>query len=162
MVVASGLEDGRVWVELEDTIFYPEGGGQPADRGNIGDATVVDVQKIDDRIRHYLSEAGVAAPDAIAVVGVVAMTDADLAAPCLGVAPRGGTGRRTEESVKRIAVYPGTFDPVTNGHLDLVDRGRKHFDQLVIGVLHNDEKQPLFSVDQRVELEHLVDVGPRL
>jgi alanyl-tRNA synthetase len=56
MVVASGVEDGRVWVELEDTIFYPEGGGQPADRGKIGDATVVDVQKTDDRIRHYLSQ----------------------------------------------------------------------------------------------------------
>jgi Ser-tRNA(Ala) deacylase AlaX len=55
-VVASGFEDGRPWVELEDTIFYPEGGGQPADRGTIQGVEVVDVQKTDQRIRHYLSD----------------------------------------------------------------------------------------------------------
>jgi pantetheine-phosphate adenylyltransferase len=54
--------------------------------------------------------------------------------------------------VTRIAIYPGTFDPVTNGHLDLADRGRKHFDRLVIAILSSDDKQPLFSVDERVEL----------
>jgi len=54
--------------------------------------------------------------------------------------------------VKRIAVYPGTFDPVTNGHLDLADRGRRHFDRLVIAILRNEGKEPLFSVDQRMRL----------
>ncbi|HXV75044.1 MAG TPA: pantetheine-phosphate adenylyltransferase [Candidatus Polarisedimenticolaceae bacterium] len=51
---------------------------------------------------------------------------------------------------KRIAVYPGTFDPVTNGHLDLADRGRRHFDRLVMAILHNDDKQPLFTVQERI------------
>jgi pantetheine-phosphate adenylyltransferase len=54
--------------------------------------------------------------------------------------------------VKRIAVYPGTFDPVTNGHLDLVDRGRRHFDHLIIAILRNEDKQPMFSVEERVAL----------
>ncbi len=54
--------------------------------------------------------------------------------------------------MKRIAVYPGTFDPVTNGHLDLADRGRRHFDRLVIAILGNEEKEPLFTVDQRIQL----------
>jgi pantetheine-phosphate adenylyltransferase len=54
--------------------------------------------------------------------------------------------------VNRIAVYPGTFDPVTNGHLDLADRCRRHFDRLVIAILRNEGKEPLFSVDERIEL----------
>lgn len=54
--------------------------------------------------------------------------------------------------MKRIAVYPGTFDPVTNGHLDLVDRGRRHFDGLIIGILRNEDKEPMFSVEERVAL----------
>ncbi len=54
--------------------------------------------------------------------------------------------------MKRIAVYPGTFDPVTNGHLDLADRGRRHFDELVMAVLRNEDKQPMFSVAERTEL----------
>jgi pantetheine-phosphate adenylyltransferase len=54
--------------------------------------------------------------------------------------------------VKRIAVYPGTFDPVTNGHLDLIDRGRRHFDQVFVAILRNEAKQVLFSVDERVDL----------
>jgi pantetheine-phosphate adenylyltransferase len=54
--------------------------------------------------------------------------------------------------VKRIAVYPGTFDPVTNGHLDLVDRGRRHFDRLIIAILSNEGKEPMFSVKERAEL----------
>jgi pantetheine-phosphate adenylyltransferase len=59
--------------------------------------------------------------------------------------------------VKRIAVYPGTFDPVTNGHLDLVDRGRRHFDRLIIGILRNEDKEPMFSVEERVSLiEHAI------
>jgi len=54
--------------------------------------------------------------------------------------------------VSRIAVYPGTFDPVTNGHLDLADRGRRHFDRLIVAVLRNDGKEPMFTVEERVEL----------
>jgi pantetheine-phosphate adenylyltransferase len=51
----------------------------------------------------------------------------------------------------RIAVYPGTFDPVTHGHLDLVERGRQHVDRLVIAILRNEDKQPMFSVEERME-----------
>ena len=54
--------------------------------------------------------------------------------------------------MNRIAVYPGTFDPVTNGHLDLADRGRRHFDRLIIAILRNEGKEPLFTVDERIEL----------
>ena len=54
--------------------------------------------------------------------------------------------------MNRIAVYPGTFDPVTNGHLDLADRGRRHFDRLIIAILSNEGKEPLFTVDERIEL----------
>ena len=49
----------------------------------------------------------------------------------------------------RIAVYPGTFDPVTFGHLDLVERGRKHVDKLIISILRNEDKQTLFTVEER-------------
>jgi pantetheine-phosphate adenylyltransferase len=52
----------------------------------------------------------------------------------------------------RIAVYPGTFDPVTHGHLDLAERGRRHFDRFIMAILRNEGKQPLFSVDERVAL----------
>jgi len=51
-----------------------------------------------------------------------------------------------------VAIYPGSFDPVTNGHLDLIERGQKMFDRLIVGVLKNVEKQPLFSVPERVEM----------
>jgi pantetheine-phosphate adenylyltransferase len=51
-----------------------------------------------------------------------------------------------------IAIYPGSFDPVTNGHLDLIERGEKMFDLLIVGVLSNVEKQPLFTVPERVEM----------
>ena len=54
--------------------------------------------------------------------------------------------------MERVAVYPGTFDPVTNGHLDLADRGRRHYDRVIVAILRNEGKQPLFSVDERVEL----------
>jgi pantetheine-phosphate adenylyltransferase len=54
--------------------------------------------------------------------------------------------------VKPVAVYPGTFDPVTNGHLDLVERGRRHFDRLIISILRNEEKEPVFSVAERIAL----------
>jgi pantetheine-phosphate adenylyltransferase len=51
-----------------------------------------------------------------------------------------------------IALYPGSFDPVTNGHLDLIERGEKVFDLLIVAVLKNADKQPLFSVPERVEM----------
>ncbi|MDO4489786.1 MAG: pantetheine-phosphate adenylyltransferase [Lachnospiraceae bacterium] len=52
----------------------------------------------------------------------------------------------------RTAVYPGTFDPVTNGHLDIIRRSAELFDEVVIGVLHNSAKTPLFSVEERVKI----------
>jgi pantetheine-phosphate adenylyltransferase len=51
-----------------------------------------------------------------------------------------------------VAIYPGSFDPVTNGHLDLIERGEKMFDLVIVAVLKNTEKQPLFSVAERVEM----------
>jgi pantetheine-phosphate adenylyltransferase len=51
-----------------------------------------------------------------------------------------------------IAIYPGSFDPVTNGHLDLIERAEQMFDLLIVAVLKNVEKQPLFSVNERVEM----------
>ena len=52
----------------------------------------------------------------------------------------------------RAAVFPGSFDPITNAHLDVARRAAELFDRLVIGVLNNPRKEPLFSVDERVEL----------
>ncbi len=50
------------------------------------------------------------------------------------------------------AIYPGTFDPITLGHLDIIDRASKIFDRLVVSVVMNPEKHPLFEIDERVEL----------
>ena len=50
------------------------------------------------------------------------------------------------------AVFPGSFDPITNGHLDIICRASKIFDELQIGVLHNPNKKGLFSFEERVEL----------
>jgi pantetheine-phosphate adenylyltransferase len=50
------------------------------------------------------------------------------------------------------AIYPGSFDPMTNGHLDLIARGSKLFDHLIVGVLENSAKNPLFSIAERVEM----------
>lgn len=52
----------------------------------------------------------------------------------------------------RIAVCPGSFDPVTNGHLDIFERGSTMFDELIVAVFHNPNKRPLFSMDERVEM----------
>src|SRR5499425_2103574 len=52
----------------------------------------------------------------------------------------------------RRAIYPGSFDPVTNGHLDVVERARKLFDEVIVAVAHNDEKQPLFPLKERLDL----------
>ena len=53
---------------------------------------------------------------------------------------------------KGLAIYPGSFDPPTNGHLDLIGRGAKIFEQLVVAVLRNPEKSPMFSLAERVDL----------
>ncbi len=65
--------------------------------------------------------------------------------------------------MKAVAVYPGTFDPFTLGHLDIVERASRLFDHLIVGVGVNLEKRPLFSADERVELirlatEHLPNI----
>ena len=61
----------------------------------------------------------------------------------------------------RRAIYPGSFDPVTNGHLDIIERGCKLFDEVIISILVNPEKQPFFSVEERREIlsEVLPDIN---
>ena len=62
-----------------------------------------------------------------------------------------------------IAIYPGSFDPPTNGHLDLIARGSKIFDELVVAILRNAEKSPLFSVgERRAMLEELTGQFPNV
>jgi pantetheine-phosphate adenylyltransferase len=51
----------------------------------------------------------------------------------------------------RRAIYPGSFDPVTNGHVDVVERARKLFDEVIVAVASNDEKQPLFTLEERID-----------
>ena len=53
---------------------------------------------------------------------------------------------------KVIAIYPGSFDPLTNGHIDLIERGAKIFERLIVAILRNPEKNPLFSVAERREM----------
>jgi pantetheine-phosphate adenylyltransferase len=62
------------------------------------------------------------------------------------------TDTRTMSQTPRLAVVPGTFDPMTNGHLDLVARGLRLFDQVVVAVLINREKTPFFPLDERVAM----------
>ena len=52
----------------------------------------------------------------------------------------------------KLAVYPGSFDPVTNGHVDIIERGTHLFDKIIVAVLVNVEKSPMFSVQERVEI----------
>ncbi|GAK50974.1 phosphopantetheine adenylyltransferase [Candidatus Moduliflexus flocculans] len=54
--------------------------------------------------------------------------------------------------MKGIAVYPGTFDPITNGHLDIIVRSCEIFDHVIVAVAQNIRKSPLFSVDERIEM----------
>lgn len=56
----------------------------------------------------------------------------------------------------RIAVYPGSFDPITNGHLDIIERASRVYEKLVVGVLSNASKTPFFSAEKRVEMIRLV------
>ena len=52
----------------------------------------------------------------------------------------------------KTAIYPGSFDPITNGHLDLIERGLKIFDEIIVAIAVNPIKQPLFSIEERVDL----------
>jgi pantetheine-phosphate adenylyltransferase len=54
--------------------------------------------------------------------------------------------------MKRIAIYPGSFDPVTNGHIDIVRRGRTLFDKIIVAILHNPKKESLFTLEERMEM----------
>jgi pantetheine-phosphate adenylyltransferase len=54
--------------------------------------------------------------------------------------------------MERIAIYPGSFDPVTNGHIDIAERGLKLFDRIIMAILHNPIKECLFSVEERLEM----------
>jgi pantetheine-phosphate adenylyltransferase len=61
-------------------------------------------------------------------------------------------------TTKRVGLYPGTFDPITNGHLDIIRRAVKLVDHLVLGVAINEAKGPLFSLEERVEMvQHEAD-----
>lgn len=63
----------------------------------------------------------------------------------------------------RIAIYPGSFDPITNGHMDIIQRGLEIFDRVIIAVARNSEKNSLFSVQDRIGLiENLIDGNPQL
>ena len=55
-----------------------------------------------------------------------------------------------------LAVYPGSFDPLTNGHVDIISRGARLFDRIIVAVLVNAEKAPLFSMEERVEIARAV------
>jgi len=57
------------------------------------------------------------------------------------------TAKSTEET---IAIYPGTFDPITNGHIDIIDRGLTLFDKIVVAIASNPGKEPLFSLEERI------------
>jgi pantetheine-phosphate adenylyltransferase len=62
-----------------------------------------------------------------------------------------------------VAIYPGSFDPITNGHLDLIERGARLFDRLVVSILRNDVKAPLFTIEERMDmLEEVVGAFPNV
>jgi pantetheine-phosphate adenylyltransferase len=62
-----------------------------------------------------------------------------------------------------IAIYAGSFDPITNGHLDLIQRGSRMFDRLIVSILRNETKEPLFSAEERMEmLREVVGVYPNV
>ena len=54
--------------------------------------------------------------------------------------------------MKRIAIYPGSFDPVTNGHLDIVARGLKLFDKIIVAIMHNPGKNAMFTLEERIDM----------
>jgi len=65
--------------------------------------------------------------------------------------------QQTSNSIKkRIALYPGTFDPITNGHIDLVQRAAKLFDKVIVAIASNNKKHPRFSLEKRISLAESV------
>ena len=54
--------------------------------------------------------------------------------------------------MRKVAIYPGSFDPVTNGHIDIIERGLKLFDKVIVSILHNPGKKNLFTLDERLEM----------
>jgi len=60
--------------------------------------------------------------------------------------------KKTHRNNRRTAIYPGSFDPVTNGHLDIIQRGLKLFDVVIVAILHNPAKDALFTVEERKEM----------
>ena len=56
--------------------------------------------------------------------------------------------------MQHVAIYPGSFDPVTNGHIDIIERGLKLFDRIIVAILHNPGKKSLFSIPERLEMLH--------
>lgn len=62
------------------------------------------------------------------------------------------TGENVSSRGRLVALYPGSFDPMTNGHLDLISRGSPLVDHLIVSILGNTQKQPLFSVEERLEM----------
>ncbi len=58
----------------------------------------------------------------------------------------------TQRQDRVIAIYPGSFDPITNGHLDVIERGARLFGRLIVSILRNESKAPLFSVEERMEM----------
>jgi pantetheine-phosphate adenylyltransferase len=75
-------------------------------------------------------------PDSATIVSIIPESESQLPRPSRSV----------------TAIYPGSFDPITNGHLDLIQRGSRLFDRLIVSVLRNDSKQPLFSAAERIEM----------
>jgi len=63
--------------------------------------------------------------------------------------------------MERKAIYPGSFDPITNGHIDIIQRGKKIFDKIIVGVLDNPRKSPLFSARERVSLISQIFAGDK-
>jgi pantetheine-phosphate adenylyltransferase len=60
--------------------------------------------------------------------------------------------KNTDSPAKRRAVYPGSFDPITSGHVDIIKRGLKIFDKILVAVLDNPKKEPLFSTQERIDM----------
>ncbi len=70
--------------------------------------------------------------------------------------PAASHSGETTPGVKRVAVYPGSFDPLTNGHVDIILRGARLFDRIVVAILVNPEKTPFFSIEERIDMARAV------
>ena len=100
-----------------------------------------------------------AAPESTGMLG--ADTAVDVGRQRAGVLQAGGASEGAEEPRMEnvVAIYPGSFDPLTNGHVDIIHRGARLFDRIIIAVLINLEKAPLFTVPERVEIAREVFAG---